>query len=451
MNADLASPSTCHQMTQPDRFCNGPVLPRELPWWTRPSALNLLFVLPVLLVVIWAGASGLGGLQVRSRNYLSAPYIALYVGLVLVSAVGAWLGENVRQRALLQSPVQHLVRAAISVGVIVLATYLFWYRSLIFDPALLMSILTGGEKPERTEIGTVVGITSLVNLAPVFFSLAGYLLFVCRTRDRTLLVLTIVLVLFTFFRAYIWSERLAVMEAVIPLALALLGYATPKPHQPVRTLFWRLGPYAALPVVFLFFAMAEFFRSWIYYEDRMGFWEFAFDRFVSYYYTSFNNGAGMLATADWPTGTFEGVLRWLHAFPLGIGQWFSDTVGLHYVSAVFLQRYGDPEFNTGSSFAAVTLDLGVAGAILYFFLSMFCAGLLYSRYLKRDLLSVMLFPSVLVALFEGLRYLYWGESRAFVWLLGTLVVLVVLWICGSIGAAIPSSNAHGSATSRLGT
>jgi hypothetical protein len=201
--------------------------------------------------------------------------------------------------------------------------------------------------------------------------------------------------------------------------------------------------------VFLFFSVAEFFRSWSYYADRMAFWEFAFGRFASYYYTSLNNGAGLLATtADWPSGTVEEVLRWLHSFPLGIGPRFSEAVGLHaYAGDVFLQRYGDPQFNTASSFAGDTLDLGEAGAILYFFLSMFCAGILYSRYLKCDPLSEMLFPSVLVALFESLRYPYWGTSRAFVWLLGTLVVLVVLWICGSIGAAAPSSNAQRSATS----
>src|SRR3954467_12013716 len=103
-------------MGKTDRFCSGPALSRELPWWTRPSALNLLFVLPFLLLVLWGGSIG----EVKSGNYLSAPYIALFIGLVLVSAVGAWLGENVRQHAVLHSPDQHLARAAISVGVIVL-------------------------------------------------------------------------------------------------------------------------------------------------------------------------------------------------------------------------------------------------------------------------------------------------------------------------------------------
>lgn len=412
---------------------------RELPWWSRPSGLNVWFLLPVLLVVIWAGGSDL-----RSRDYLSAPYIALYVWLVLVSAAGAWLGENVRQHAVFHSPVEHLARVAIWVGVLVLATYLFWYRSLIFNPALLINVLTGAEKPERTDIGTLTGITSLVNLAPLFFSLAGYVLFVRGTRNRALVALTSILLLFTFFRVYIWSERIAGAEALIPLALALLGNDRPKPHQRARKLFWRFGPYAALPAVFLFFAVAEFFRSWSYYADRMAFWEFAFGRFVSYYYTSLNNGAGMMATAtNWPTGTFELVLTWLHTFPLGIGPWFSDLVGLQAgVGEVFLQRYGDPEFNTIASFASVTLDLGVAGATLYFFIAMLCAGILYSRYTRGDPLSVMLFPSALVAIFDAMRIPYWGTSRAFVWLLGTLVILAVLWIFGSIGTARPSTNAQ---------
>jgi len=413
---------------------------RELPWWTRPSALNLLFVLPLLLVVIWAGGSD--DLEVKSRNYLSGAYVALFAGLVIVSALGAWLGENVQQHEMLHSPDEHVLRAAMWLGVLILATYLFWYRSLVFNPSLLMSILMGADKPDRADIGTVTGLTSLVNLAALYFSLAGYLLFVRKVQSRKLISLTIVLLLFTFFRAYIWSERLAVADATIPLAVALVGNASPKSGQRVRKLLWRLGPYAALPALFVFFAVAEYFRSWPYYADRMEFWQFASGRFANYYYTSLNNGAGLLATtAEWPTWTFENVLYWLHAFPFGIGPWFSEVVGVENAGKEFLQRYGDPEYNTPSSFASITLDLGVAGAILYFFLSMFCAGILYSRYRKHDILAVMLFPSVLLTLFESFRYPYWSSSRAIPWLLGALVVLAVLWTKGFIGARSPSGRA----------
>lgn len=424
-------------MQEPDPRNTVPAGSSALPWWTRPSGLNLLFVLPVLLAVFWAGGSDLSGLALRSRSFLSAPYVALCLGLVLISAMGAWLGENLQPRAVLHCPDEHLVRAVDCVGVLVLATYVFWYRSLILDPPMLLRVLTGAVQPERDEIGRVVGVTSLVNLAPLFFSLAGYLLFVRKARDGALKALTVVLLLFTFFRAYVWTERLAVPEALIPLTLALLlGLPAPKPEQPVRRLLCRLGPYAALPGVFLFFAVAEYFRSWPFYQDRMAFWDFALGRFVSYYYTALNNGAGMLATMEWPTGKFEHVLTWLHTFPLGVGAWFANTVGaIDSTDNIFLERYADLEFNSPSSFASVTLDLGVAGAIAYFALSMFCSGILYSRYRRGDLVALLLYPSVLVTIFESFRYCYWGTSRVFVWLLGAVVVLAVLWACGAFGSA----------------
>jgi hypothetical protein len=52
--------------------------------------------------------------------------------------------------------------------------------------------------------------------------------------------------------------------------------------------------------------------------------------------------------------------------------------------------------------------------------------------MARDLLAVMLYPSVLVALFETFRYPYWGTPRAFVWLLGAALVLLTLWLCGVV-------------------
>ena len=409
---------------------------RELPWWTRGSALNLLFVFPMLLVVFWAGDSDLSGLTVRSRSFLTAWFIALCLGLVLISAMGAWLGENVRPRVVLQIPDEQLIRVTHGLGLVALATYVFWYRSLIFNPPLMLGVLTGAVIPDRNEIGTVVGITSLVNLQPLFFSLAGYVLFVRKRKNRALKALTAVLLLATLFRAYVWSERLAVAEAVVTLALALLlAMPAARPDQRVRSLIVRLGPYAALPGVFLFFALAEFFRSWSFYQDRLSFWDFALGRFVSYYYTSLNNGAGLLATMDWPTWKFENVLSWLHTFPMGIGPLFSEVVDMtEYPNQIFLQRYADPEFSTSSSFAGVTMDLGVTGAILYYFVSMFCGGILYARFVKGDLLGVMLYPSVLIALFESFRYCYWGTSRAFVWFAGSMLVLAVLWACGAIGA-----------------
>ena len=74
------------------------------------------------------------------------------------------------------------------------------------------------------------------------------------------------------------------------------------------------------------------------------------------------------------------------------------------------------------------MDLGVTGAILCYFVSMFCGGMLYARFVKGDLLGLMLYPSVLIALFESFRYCYRGTSRAFVSVRGAVLVLAVLGV-----------------------
>jgi hypothetical protein len=40
-------------------------------------------------------------------------------------------------------------------------------------------------------------------------------------------------------------------------------------------------------------------------------------------------------------------------------------------------------------------------------------------------------------------YPYWGPSRAAVWLLGSVAVLAVLWICGAISTAKVPEDASG--------
>ena len=87
----------------------------------------------------------------------------------------------------------------------------------------------------------------------------------------------------------------------------------------------------SIPLVILYFGAAEYARSWASdtYQGRLDFWEFALGRFASYYYTSLNNGASLLANSAWPTWTFEFTLEWLHRAPLGVG-----GVGVIGVAAV---------------------------------------------------------------------------------------------------------------------
>src|SRR5207237_573636 len=88
--------------------------------------------------------------------------------------------------------------------------------------------------------GVITGLTSLVNMSGAFFALAGYLLFVERHRPRGLVVLTALLFVLAALRSYLWSERLALLEAVIALSVpAVMGLLA---HRPGAVAFGGNGP-----------------------------------------------------------------------------------------------------------------------------------------------------------------------------------------------------------------
>jgi hypothetical protein len=231
---------------------------------------------------------------------------------------------------------------------------------------------------------------------------------------------------FTIFRVYAWSERLALIEVAVPLALA----AACRLYGSTRYLYRliaQLGPYAGIPLLVLYFGIAESARSWTSatYHQKLGFWPFVIGRFTSYYYTSLNNGAGMLATSSWPSYKFEFTMEWLHKAPV-IGHIFSAFVNLRYLELTrFLYGYGDEEFNNPSGIYGVIYDLGLPLGIVYFAMAGFLGALLFGAYRARRPAGLFLYPMFLLSYLEVLRYPYFGSSRAFTWVLGILVALAI--------------------------
>ena len=220
--------------------------------------------------------------------------------------------------------------------------------------------------------------------------------------------------------------ELAVAVAV-PAATVLFQRSRNGPLK----LVLRLLPLLGLPLLIGYFAAAEYFRSWqslTYQSSNLGFWEFALGRLATYYYTSLNNGAGMLATHAWPTYEFENVLLFAYKAPLLVGPIFSYYMDGRLIDFhLFLQRYADPEFNNPSGIYAIMYDLGIAGGALYMAFLGFMAGVLCRALWKGQLRGVILYPSFMVMLLEIYRYPYLGHPRAFTAMLGVLLVLLLVW------------------------
>ena len=402
---------------------------RHMPWWTSPAGINFGFLVPILLIIAYVGGTGYSGLTIRGIRYLTGDYILLGCGVLVVTGLSGWIGAQIRLSAApdARSQAFYWDRPATVVGAITLVAYLIWFRDFFLNPMLIINTLTGKYRPDRTNIQLTTGITSLANLAPAFFSIYCYKVIAMKMPvPRTMHLLCAVLVAFTLFRVYAWSERLAMIEASIPFGLAYFS-SLAGGSGPVSRTISKFGPVVAIPTLILYFAVFEYVRSWQYaeYNKQYGFWEFATGRLASYYYTSLNNGAGVLATSNWPTYKFEYTLSWLHKAP-GVGALFSGAVDLQYLQLdQFLAKFGDPEFNNPSGIYGVIYDLGLPCGALYFCAVGLIGGVMYRAYRAGSLAGVLFYPLFFITFLEVFRMAYLGMSRAFTWALGIGLALLV--------------------------
>ena len=401
----------------------------RLPWWAMPTGVTLALLLPLLVFIAYVGSTNFPGLTIRGILFLSPDYVVLGAGALLAIGAGAWIGSQIVLRPLTGVAVAgdyRWDRAATLVGSIALAAYLIFFKDFVLDPLLLLRTLTGAYRPDRTNLELTVGVTSLENFAPVFFSLYAYRTLCQGARvGRHLHWLCAALLFLTALRVYAWSERLALIEAAVPFGLAGAARAARISGRLTRNLT-RAGPLLGLPVLVVYFGAAEYVRSWTSatYHGRSGFWEFAIGRLASYYYISLNNGAGLLATAHWPSFHFEYTLWWLHKAPL-VGPLFTTYVDLQVEqTGRFLGKFGDPEFNNPSGIYAVLFDLGSPLGLLYFALQGCVAGLSYRAFRTGSYGGALLYPLLYLSLLEIFRYPYLGAPRGFTWALGIGVALL---------------------------
>jgi oligosaccharide repeat unit polymerase len=402
-------------------------------WWLAPPGLIAGFLVPIFLIIVYLGQIDSPALTIRGYRYLDLYYSVMGLGYLALMAVAASIGLQIDLKNHGTVAERNWQRPAWVLGLIGLMAYVYWFRDFAINPSLWLQLLSGPGAVSRDEIGASTGITSLVNVLPVYFALVSHVWVSEPTRvPRGIRYLTCALVFLTLFRVYVWSERLALVELVVAVSVPAAMVLYQRSRSAGVKLTLRVLPLLALPMLIVYFAAAEYFRSWqsdTYQLSNLSFWEFALGRLATYYYTSLNNGVGMLETQAWPTLRFENVLLFLYKAPVLVGPIFSYYMDTDLDNfGRFLKHYGDPEFNNPSGIYAIVYDLGIAGAAVYMAALGFLAGVLCRALWKGHLRGVILYPSFMVMLLEIYRYPYLGNSRAFTVMLAVLLALSLIWL-----------------------
>ncbi|HIC7210318.1 O-antigen polymerase [Burkholderia stabilis] len=330
-------------------------------WWEDPARLVLIFILPLYGML---SISLLGDQKSIARIYFDGYYAFVGALFLLVVMAAAWFAttEAESRARPAAAPVALSPRVLDFVFALALFGNLVMLSSIIARPALLLAFLHGEANAYDMleQIGRITGLSSFTQATAPF---VAFYFYVFRTPVKGLnryKVYLAVLAVLTLLRSFLFAERLALIEMVMPFALMVVRFRLGGRYARLLT----LGPYAAIPLLFGLFIANEYNRSWEAYYVNIydNVFDFALERLGLYYSTSLNNGAGILSVLGWSHGNPMFTFDWLLRFP-GIGAmlqpWLdsSDSVNL------FLNSYADPEFNNPSGIFVYFYEWGWFGLL----------------------------------------------------------------------------------------
>jgi hypothetical protein len=392
-------------------------------WWLNPGKLLLLFTLPLyaftvgLMPVLWPDL-----IVLRYGQYMDGHFAALGGACLAVAGAAAWLGARIDVSERESDRIYDInPYFLLGIGSVTVLAYAVW-----FGPALLRGQLF----LPREELNRVAGVTSFTQFGVTY--VVCYMYATLRAMQPLGLPMRLMFHLIlglTLARVFLWSERLALIEVGVPAFVCLLAFGRPRQAwlSAVFSVLGRYGPLLALPSLLGFFALTEMFRSWsseYYQAQNIPVGEFMVSRLVTYYYTALNSGAGLLATAEWPSFELVYILNWFYKLPFGVGQAFAPTLARDAAPTdAFLSRFGDPEFTNMSGIFPIVYDVGVWGGLTYFGVFGLFAGFTFRALESGRRIGILLFPTVFVACLEILRIAYLSESRCFLIVVGAMAAM----------------------------
>ncbi|MEM1442716.1 MAG: hypothetical protein AAGF67_10265 [Verrucomicrobiota bacterium] len=398
----------------------------DLPWWYRPSFFLLGAALPALL--LFANANPTLTLS-RAQLFFSSRDTIVGVVAILILAVGAAIGESGILNRLWNRSSSHsgneivegtrfhnrLAEALLSQKIdwilmgIFIGAHIIFFRNFFTNPGLIMGVLEGN-LGLKAHFKTIPGITTWTQVSLLLATIRG-LRWSGVLPGRVKLISWFHFIFFAtlFVRAILWSERLALIEGVVPFFLC----AAPKLIRMTGSkgkILLQLFPFIVPALLLAVFIIFEFFRSWQSNSMQHGsIFQFGWLRLFTYYFEAMNTGAATLGIS----GFFDGLTT-----PMSKGQYLTIYNGLYQGSL-------DKEFNNPSGIWYLATFTGN----LLFVPVLLLLGTFYGvvwRAFREGRIFGFFYPIVFLGMMEILRIHYWfGTTRV---LASTIfIVLLIAW------------------------
>jgi hypothetical protein len=395
-------------------------------WWLNPGWAFLLFLIPFCLLAYWTPASEYD-VNWKTMKFFDSSDLLFAAGIVAAFLLGGFVAYFFSKKApntewgkFTSMELETLTRVFWFGCILVSIAYAVWIamaaRSGV-SLGMLKGLVTGeGTGNEiRDNSSNLPGITTGTQFAMAVSILAPIHVFNGRAKSVKLWMIGILFM--TFLRSLVNSERLALVEVVMPSAVLVLFYCRDKIRFYVTGFPSILWPLAAAVLLYLLFTGSEYFRSWKSEYENTGeyssVWAFSLERLTGYYVTALNNGSlvySTLPTNQIPMTTFD--FYWKFPIVGVVTYYFLPTHPVDLVPGEVLSLGANPEFNNMSAIFTYALDWGGYGTLIFFVIVGFIIFSSYFKFVNGSSTGLLTYPFLLVGISEISRVPYWSSARA---------------------------------------
>lgn len=400
------------------------------PWWIHP-AWGLILLSGSMALISAAVPADTYGATWGVRRFLTGDLSQLLficigttlLGILFTSGMAARGGST---KLLFSSQrLAYLKRAYRILFFLTLLGYLLFFAFAFIQGVSLSDLAAVLQRDDlaiyrvKSQAQTIPGLTTMTQFGPIA-AILGYLLHKMGYVGRGY----IFIVILSCVRVVFYSERLALIEVLVPLIL--VAALTVDRNSKVARMI-NFAPAIIVPIIWAVFAASEYIRSWVHYQftTDVPFLEWVTLRLFGYYTTSFNNSAlfmqayeGTEALPYYTVGVFWNapILSSILSHPGIAGveadKWWSLT----------LKNYSGLEFNNQGSFLTAYAELGPVFGILFWLAVGLSLGAMFTKLSEGSVPGLLAFTTMFIGLLELPRLIYWTEGRAFPVILALFVI-----------------------------
>lgn len=380
-------------------------------WWMNPIYIIVFLHLPILTTAYYLEPKWYKFTASQLKYIDTQYYIYGIIGFIFLIA-GIKISESIplskhNASNIINTRRLDLVFNAMLYLYICANTILFY--EFIKNPQYFLMIANAEvEQGYGRELAqTIPGITTLSQLGICLSIICSYKISLDIDKNKYLKIMFLIVII-SLVRAFVRSERLALIEVLVVFSLPYFLY-----NSKFRKII-RIIPLIAIPGLVLIFSISEYFRSWIHYYNKRYeyFSDFIFDRFSSYFMIAQNSAVSYLKHIeinDYPWLTNQ----WLFKFP-GIN-YLNDLYRSGYENyMLFLRIHLDPQYNNYAPIYAIYTDFGLVIGMLILLILGILTGHFHRTFQNQNGIGLFIYPAWFIGVLELSRTFSWGSSRFFI-------------------------------------